>query len=203
MARKQLEERGFPFTVEQGRRYLLLSSDEDQTLVDGLDLEPVTTVREADFILLAGVRDDRDARFYQAMLDQALSRRCPLVCINPDRVRFSAGRLTFSAGAVAEAYQAMGGVVHAIGKPYPAIYHYCQRLFPDLIPELSLAVGDSLFHDVQGGARFGVSTAWVTSGIHQYDPDMSGATNFFGIRPEQHPLDVEPDWVIEHFNFLA
>ncbi|MGI9213357.1 MAG: HAD hydrolase-like protein, partial [Methylococcaceae bacterium] len=159
-------------------------------LVEGLDLEAVASVREADFILLTGVRDDRDGLFYQDILDQSLELRRPLICINPDRVRFSGGRFTFSAGAVADAYARMGGTVHALGKPHPAIYHYCARLFPDMNPARTLAVGDSLYHDVQGGARFGAATAWVISGIHQ---------TF--IRYVEDDRGVEPDWILPGFSW--
>ncbi|MGI9212479.1 MAG: hypothetical protein ACR2HF_08400, partial [Methylococcaceae bacterium] len=69
LARSLLETRHAPFTPELGRRYLLLNIDDYHSLVEGLDLEAVASVREADFILLTGVRDDRDGLFYQDILD--------------------------------------------------------------------------------------------------------------------------------------
>ena len=122
VARRKLERREFPFTPELGQRYLFLNSDDNPSLVTGLDLEPVDSVQAADFILLSGVRDDKDGLFYQDILDQALELNRPIICLNPDRVRFSGGQFTFSAGAVAEAFARMGGIAHFIGKPHPAIY---------------------------------------------------------------------------------
>jgi HAD superfamily hydrolase (TIGR01459 family) len=190
LARLMLERREFPFTEEVGQRYLFLGSDDNQSLMDGLPLEPVDSVAAADFILLSGVRDDRDGLFYHTLLNQALAAGRPLICINPDRVRFSAGRFSFSAGAVAEAYRAMGGSVHFIGKPHPAIYAHCRSLLPDLQPARTLAVGDSLYHDIGGGARFGAATAWVMGGIHQ---------TF--IRYVGDDVCTEPDWVLKRFSW--
>lgn len=190
VARLKLQKRAFPFLPELGLRYLLLSSDDNRSLVEGLDLEPVDSVQQADFILLSGIRDDRDGLFYQGILDQALESNLPLICINPDRVRFSGGHFSFSAGAVAENFERMGGTVHAIGKPHPAIYDHCQTLFPDLKPARTLAIGDSLYHDVGGGARFGAATAWIMGGIHQ---------TF--IRYIKDDEVVEPDWILKRFSW--
>ncbi len=188
VARQKLIRREFPFPPELGQRYLLLNSDDNRSLVEGLELEQVDSVKQADFILLSGIRDDLDGLFYQGILEQALELNRPLICINPDRVRFVSGQVSFSAGAVAEAYERMGGIVHAIGKPYPAIYQYCQSLFPALQLTRTLAIGDSLYHDVGGGARFGVATAWVMGGIHQ---------TF--IRYVKDDECKAPDWILKQF----
>jgi len=188
VARQKLMTREFPFPPGLGQRYLLLNSDDNQSLVDGLDLEQVDSVSQADFILLSGIRDDLDGLYYQGILEQALKLNRPLICINPDRVRFASGQFSSSAGAVAEAFERMGGTVHAIGKPHPAIYQHCQSLFPAMQLARTLAVGDSLYHDIGGGARFGVATAWVTGGIHQ---------TF--IRYVKDDECSRPDWMLKRF----
>lgn len=94
VARQKLMTREFPFPPGLGQRYLLLNSDDNQSLVDGLDLEQVDSVSQADFILLSGIRDDLDGLYYQGILEQALKLNRPLICINPDRVRFASGQFS-------------------------------------------------------------------------------------------------------------
>jgi len=187
-----------PFTADLGRRCLLWSNGADATLLEGLDIEPVRRMGDADFILLAGVDDAKPMAFYETELHQARMQGIPLVCANPDTVRFSSHGLTFSAGEVAHRYESMGGKVHYIGKPHASIYEYCRSLLPQFAPERTLAIGDSCFHDVMGGAKAGVHTAFVTGGIHRAE--------FSGLQSDAQCLDVvaaiakdygvRPDWVI-------
>ena len=46
-----------------------------------------------------------------------------MICANPDIVVEVGDRLVYCAGALAEAYAAIGGPVIQAGKPYPPIYH--------------------------------------------------------------------------------
>ncbi len=70
-------------------------------------------------------------------------------------------------GAIAKRYQELGGIAHMIGKPHKMIFRHCVGLFEDIIPSRILVVGDSLYHDVAGGAAVDLDTALVLSGIHE------------------------------------
>ena len=203
VARACLATRIDPFLPSLGRRCLLLQSDSETSLVDGLDIDVVRTVDEASFILLAGVADEKPMDYYKPILLRASAKQIPLVCANPDMMRFSPRGLTFSAGEVARRYEEMGGEVHYIGKPYPAIYEYCCNVIPDVDPSRVIAIGDSLFHDVVGAARAGMHTAFVTNGIHKSD--------FSGLQSDAQRLEVvcamakdygvRPNWVIPQFQW--
>lgn len=203
VARASLSARTAPFLPSLGHRCLLLSSDDETSLIEGLDIDVVERVDEAEFILLAGVSDTKPMAYYAPILEDGCARQVPLICANPDWVRFSPGGLTFGAGELGRRYEAMGGVVHYIGKPYPAVYEYCRGLFPDVESARTIAIGDSMFHDVMGGARSGLATAFVTDGIHNNDfagltleaqqrEALSGIARDFG---------VWPTWVIRQFKW--
>lgn len=146
---------------------LLLASDAAETFADGLATPLVARVEAAGFILLAGVDDTRPPAFYQAMMREGVARQLPLICINPDLTRMTSAGLQPGAGALAREYQAAGGKVYFIGKPYPEIYQHCLHLAQDAPLSRVLAVGDSLHHDVAGGLSAGLDTLLTLEGVHR------------------------------------
>jgi len=167
--------RSGPCAALAGRRCLLWSSEEDPGLLDGLDLAPVPDLIQADFILLAGVRDGTPFGTYLDLLSEAARRGSPLLCINPDTVRYGGKGLTFSAGAVARRYEEIGGKVFYIGKPHGLIYQSCLAASPASARSRVVAIGDSVGHDVLGGVHAGLDTVLVTDGVHR--PDFVSATD--------------------------
>ena len=69
------------------------------------------------------------------------------------------------AGAIARLYEANGGNVVWIGKPFPMMYAHAARLAGDIAPASVLCVGDSVEHDIVGARRFGAAAALVRTGI--------------------------------------
>lgn len=201
VARAGLAAHEAPFVPSLGRRCLLLSTDDTNTLLRGLDVDAVPTVAEADFILLAGVADGCPLDDYLPILEFGSTHDMPLVCVNPDLVRFSPQGLTFSAGELARRYEQRGGTVHYIGKPHEAIYRYCGKLLADFDPRRAAAVGDSVGHDVVGGARAGLATTLVTGGIHQADfaDAADDAARLRRVSAIAREHGVWPDWVVPRF----
>lgn len=119
-----------------------------------------------------GVRSD--AGDYRAELGDALARSVTLHCLNPDRLVIRGGAEEACAGAIADLYEAMGGVVEWYGKPHAHIYEHALRLAGDPPTETVLAVGDSLRTDVLGAARMGFATVFVAGGIHRGHPFPPG-----------------------------
>jgi HAD superfamily hydrolase (TIGR01459 family) len=190
-----------PFDKLTGRRCLLLSSDPGNSLLDGV--EQATAISEADFILLTGIDDTFRSSDYQAIFELGCARKLPLICANPDLIRMTARGMLPGAGEFARLYEELGGTVHYIGKPYRDIYLAC--LQQDGVPHTAraIAVGDSMYHDIIGGSRAGLATAFVTGGIH--------APEFVGTRNDAERLDrakelardygVTPDWTIRAFRW--
>ena len=151
-----------------GRRCFLLTRFGDMAVVEGLDLELVDDVAEADFLLITGVDSpDKTLEDYLPIVERAAARRIPAICSNPDIVAPVAGRLALAPGAVARKYEELGGPVTYIGKPSPRIYGACLALLDGIPRDRILAIGDSLAHDVKGARNAGLASCFVASGVHR------------------------------------
>jgi len=165
LAWQALFDRSDPFHAALGRRCLLVTWGDDRGLTgDGIDLEPVSDVAAADFILMAGTNRET-LEHYEPMLRTARARNLPMVCANPDFVSVTPeGELVICPGAVARRYEEMGGTVRWHGKPDVAVYETCRVLYPEA--RRPLGIGDSLHHDIAGAAAAGIESLFVASGIH-------------------------------------
>jgi len=195
VAREALATRRDPWFARLGRRCLLLSRGGDRSIVDGLDLELVAAARGADFILLSGC--DAPARAfadYEAAIEPGLARGLPLICANPDTQLVNPGGVSFGAGLVAQRYQERGGDVRFIGKPYPEIYRYCFERLGATPAGRTVAVGDSVEHDIAGGRRAGLATIFVTGGLCVGKSDVELAEFY-------RRFDAVLDWVVLLFRW--
>ncbi len=164
---RHLEERGDPWYRALGRRCFHLGPARDLGMREGLDDTFVEEPSEADFILITGILNSGDTiEAYEAFLREALARRLPMVCANPDLVVMRGEARELCAGSVADRYAEIGGDVRYHGKPHAAIYRTCLELFEGIAPERILAVGDSLRTDVAGARGVGLGALFVASGIH-------------------------------------
>ncbi len=190
-----------PAVWPHGRRCLLLHRGEDRTASQGRGLEFVADPDEADFVLLSGCDDDAELARYEPILFAAAARGLPLVCANPDVIGLAGTRLTLGPGAVARRYEELGGAVRYLGKPHPEVYRMALDLLGGLAPAEVVAVGDSLEHDVVGGARAGLATAFVAGGIHadalgHAKDEAARATALGGLARR---YGAAPDWVLPRF----
>jgi ribonucleotide monophosphatase NagD (HAD superfamily) len=79
-------------------------------------------------------------------------------------------RLLYCAGALAEAYAALGGSVLMAGKPYPPIYELArseaERLGKRRFARTDiLAIGDGPETDIKGAADYGIAAVLVADGV--------------------------------------
>ncbi|WP_292081917.1 HAD hydrolase-like protein, partial [Mesorhizobium sp.] len=79
-----------------------------------------------------------------------------------------------------------------IGKPYPAIYEAALVLAGNPDRGDVVCVGDSVEHDIAGGAGAGVATALVRSGILADAVDL---TDLF------EKLGAYPDFILDAFRW--
>jgi HAD superfamily hydrolase (TIGR01459 family) len=195
VAREALATRREPRFAQLGRRCLLLSRGGDRSIVDGLDLELVPAAGDADFILLSGVdAPERPFADYAAAIEPGLARGLPLICANPDMQSVNPGGVSFGAGLVALRYRERGGEVRFIGKPHPEIYRYCFERLGATPAEGSVAVGDSVEHDIAGGRRAGLATVFVTGGLCAGKSDAELAALY-------RQFEAVPDWVVPLFRW--
>ncbi|MBV8472079.1 MAG: TIGR01459 family HAD-type hydrolase [Hyphomicrobiales bacterium] len=131
---------------------------------------------QASYILCTGLFDDEveTPDHYAAALSAFAARRLPFVCANPDLIVHRGKDLIYCAGALAQAYETLGGEVVYAGKPHAPIYQAAlaaaaaARGAPVERPRV-LAIGDAMRTDVAGAAGQGLDALFVTSGIHRED----------------------------------
>jgi len=135
---------------------------------DGLDgISLVDTLATADAILIMGLPDDAELSSYQGLVDEALARRVPVLCANPDRASpRPGGRLVVAPGALAARYEAAGGRVIWYGKPHARVFEATAQALGNPKQDRILMVGDSLQHDVAGASAAGWRTLFVRDGLH-------------------------------------
>ena len=165
-----------------------LGTREDRAILEGRGL---AFVEEAfDEIAVTGLDDERDRiEDYESQLTAFAKRQVLFHCFNPDRIVIQGGVPELCAGALADAYTAMGGPVAWYGKPYPGIYRHALGLAGNPAKESVLAVGDSLVTDMLGAARQGYDAIFVQGGIHAGEEFPAGFATEFGLGPWQ-PIAV-------------
>lgn len=125
---------------------------------------------EAEGIVCTGLVDDltETPDDYRAQLLLGKTKGLPMLCANPDIVVDLGDKRLYCAGALAEAYEAMGGTALYFGKPHPPIYDLARRRLAVLMdredPQI-LCIGDGIGTDVQGGVAEGLDTLFVTGGL--------------------------------------
>jgi HAD superfamily hydrolase (TIGR01459 family) len=167
-----------------------LGTREDRSILEQRGLTFVD--RDFDEIAVTGLDDERDhVGEYEQQLRALAERQVKFHCFNPDRVVIQGGLPELCAGALADAYTAMGGPVAWYGKPFPGIYEHALELAGNPPRDQVLAVGDALVTDMLGAARQGYDAVFVQGGIHAGEPFPAGFAGEFGLNPWM-PVAVVP-----------
>ena len=99
------------------------------------------------------------------------------------------------AGALAEAYVAMGGAVREYGKPHANAYALCFERLHTFEKRRVLAIGDGLFTDIAGAQAAGIDALFIFHGVHGAElgpsPDAETVTRFCTTHG-QKPLGAMP-----------
>ncbi len=202
---RHLSARPDAFYRALGRRCLHIGGARDSSMREGLDYDFVDSVEAADFILNTGsAQEDGTRAVDDALLARAAARRLPMVCANPDRVVITGERRELCAGAIAEAYEALGGRVRWHGKPYPEVYERAQRVLAHALPAFDkarvLCVGDGMETDMKGARAAGLAGLFVLGGIHQDEIGrISDGPDPEGIARVAAHHGVEPVGALERF----
>ncbi|MCR9221965.1 MAG: TIGR01459 family HAD-type hydrolase [Alphaproteobacteria bacterium] len=156
-----------PFYRDLGPRFVGFWWDDDRGILEDAEVEEVSEVEEADFILCSGT-DEGHLDAYRPTLERALACGLPMTCANPDRVSVQPdGTLKMCPGEVAAAYEAMGGRVRWHGKPNREVYDLIRAELDTDAP--GVGIGDSLQHDIQGAVEGGLDSLFIAGGIHRDD----------------------------------
>ena len=156
------------------------SSDRDTMEAHGVVIAENNSFKDA---ACAGFEEGRmDVDDYRSELEVMAARGVTFHCLNPDRVVVYGGTMLPCAGALADAYEELGGHVVWYGKPYRTIYDYALAIGGSPRRDEVLCVGDSLQTDILGAASMGFDAVFVTGGIHSGEgfPDDFAARHGIG-----------------------
>ncbi len=170
---RELLARSDPWYAGLGRRCYHIGPERDENLFDGLDIERVDALQDADIILNTGPwRDGERVADYEDCLSTGARLGVSMICANPDLQVIRGGKRIICAGALARRYEALGGAVRYLGKPHPSIYDFCFEHLGGVERRRILAIGDSLRTDIAGAAAAGIDSALVVGGIHAEELGM-------------------------------
>ena len=155
-----------------GRPVHHLGPDRQLMIFDDLDVTLVGA-ETADVVVCTGlVDDDRETpEDYQRHLALFRARGLEMICANPDIVVERGERIVYCAGALAEAYEKLGGRVHYAGKPHAPIYERAFELIAgakgSAVPrDRILAIGDGLKTDIAGAEAMRLKSLFIGSALH-------------------------------------
>ena len=179
--------------IEHGNEVLHhIGPPRDLPLFEGLSVR-FGSVDEADYVVCTGLFDDEHETVsdYDATLRRMRERDLQMVCANPDIVVERGHQLILCAGALAAAYEALGGATYTGGKPHRPIYEAAVARGIELLgrePPRSriLGIGDAIRTDVAGGRGFGIDVLLIARGIHAGD---------LGYRPGRVDPNVAMAWL--------
>ena len=155
--------------------FLHIGPARDAPLLAGLAGRKVD-IHEADYVICSGLYDDETETpaDYTDLLAETRARNLDMICANPDLIVERGEQMIYCAGALAQAYEQLGGQAFYAGKPHAPIYAEAQRVADQLCGQAIdknniLAIGDAFMTDVAGAATYGVDCLLVARGIHTDD----------------------------------
>jgi ribonucleotide monophosphatase NagD (HAD superfamily) len=172
------------FAVEQRLDKVVhhMGPPRDLPIFDGLNAR-FGSIAEADYVVCSGFdfEDEGDESVEDSLprLREMRARDLWMVCANPDLVVERGDKLIPCAGALALAYEEMGGDVFYCGKPHRPIYDHALTLAAKLTgtsiaPGRVLAVGDAIRTDIAGAVGVGLDSLLVARGIHAEELGLHG-----------------------------
>ena len=102
-------------------------------------------------------------------------------------------------GSVAELYKMIGGQTYILGKPEIIIYEESTKILKNLNKARTIAIGDSIYHDIKGANSFGIDSLLITSGIHKSIFKKEDETNVFF--DDLMNSNNKPTFLCENFQF--
>ncbi len=151
-----------------------IGPDRDLPMIEGLDIRR-SGIAEAEVALAIGLVDDltETPDDYRDVLAAMKARGLTMLCANPDLVVHRGTRLLYCAGALAKAYEALGGQAVYYGKPHLPVYESALKAAAMAAgaanrqsPKRPLAVGDGLLTDIKGANAAGLEVLFIADGVH-------------------------------------
>jgi HAD superfamily hydrolase (TIGR01459 family) len=174
-ARRALIERRDPDHAALGPLCHAFGPNRFQDLLPGTNFKDGAPIGKADWIWNAGPDGNEDTvEMYRDRLVEGRARGLVMVCANPDLHVVDKGEKRICAGALAVAYEELGGRVLYHGKPYrPVLDRAVAALGPpgstgglaSRSTQRILVVGDNRATDIKGAVAAGLDSLLLADGI--------------------------------------
>ncbi|EEF37481.1 uncharacterized protein LOC8286363 isoform X1 [Ricinus communis] len=187
-------------------------SDRGAISLEGLGLQVVENVEEAAFVLAhgtealgqpSGAACPMTLEELEKILEHCAAKGIPMVVANPDFVTVEARNLRVMPGTLAAKYEKLGGEVKWMGKPDKIIYKSAMVMAGvDALD--SIAVGDSLHHDIKGANAAGIQSAFITGGIHASELGLGSfgeIADLSSVQALASKYDAHPSYVLPSFTW--
>ncbi|CDP04146.1 unnamed protein product [Coffea canephora] len=213
LTHQHLQRRDDPWFAALGKSCIHMTwKDRGAISLEGLGLQVVENVEEAKFILAhgtealglsSGAATPMKLGDLEKVLEECAAKNIPMVVANPDFVTVEARDLRVMPGTLATKYEKLGGKVKWMGKPDKIIYKAAAEMAA-IDPSQCVAIGDSLHHDIKGANAAGISSAFITGGIHATE---LGLDTFGEIADDSSVValalrhDAYPSYVLPSFNW--
>ncbi|XP_027086089.1 uncharacterized protein [Coffea arabica] len=213
LTHQHLQRRDDPWFAALGKSCIHMTwKDRGAISLEGLGLQVVENVEEAEFILAhgtealglsSGAATPTKLGDLEKVLEECAAKNIPMVVANPDFVTVEARDLRVMPGTLATKYEKLGGKVKWMGKPDKIIYKAAAEMAA-IDPSQCVAIGDSLHHDIKGANAAGISSAFITGGIHATE---LGLDTFGEIADDSSVValalrhDAYPSYVLPSFNW--
>lgn len=155
-----------------GRRIHHVGPERDLGIFEGIDVRFATSL-EAEIVVCSGLLDDETETpdDYATLLSGFQRRGLLMLCANPDLKVERGDRIVYCAGAIAKAYEEIGGDVVYSGKPHLPIYEMAMDMVGrgvgrEVAKDRVLAIGDGVLTDIAGAAAAELRSVFIASGIH-------------------------------------
>jgi HAD superfamily hydrolase (TIGR01459 family) len=139
-------------------------------LFEGSPYTATNNIEEADFIYVVTPQlnglDQTEPDLFQNQVQSIAHHTLPMVCANPDLFAHEGDppRAVVRQGSIAKMYEALGGNVFYIGKPYPFVYTEALQCFEHrkiCNPNQILMIGDTPETDIRGANNVGIDSALI------------------------------------------
>jgi HAD superfamily hydrolase (TIGR01459 family) len=156
-----------------------IGAERDLSLFEGQGVQRVASEQAGAIICTGLYHDDRETPDdYAQLLQDLRALNLPMICANPDKIVRKGNRLQYCAGALAEAYQKLGGAVSMAGKPYAPIYQLATQKAAHVrgeavLPSHILAIGDGPETDILGAANQNYPVVYVGGGVREQADDLA------------------------------
>ncbi len=160
---------GYGVFDQIGQKFYSFHSGEPHSFMQGLDLERVDNIKDADFVLMTGWdKLSSPVSDLEPVLKDIVKYGTKTIFAVPDSRSLLSANYLMGIGLLNRKLRQYGAVVYSIGKPYKPVFQECIDVLQEkgIFPGQAVMVGDTMAHDMIGANMAGIDTCLVQKGMH-------------------------------------